>query len=164
MTNVAVARPETARFRLIRGWLATGVVDGVWAVVLTLAYGRSVTRLWQGLTATVFDDRAYDGGLTTVALGIAIHFSVALAWSAIFLVLLLRTRKLEEMLDSPSGIFTLGAIYGPFIWIVMSRIVIPISTHKEAAPISVRWWIQLVGHAAFVGMPMMWGLRRRRRD
>jgi hypothetical protein len=47
------------------------------------------------------------------------------------------------------------------IWIVMSRVVIPLVSQKDPVPITVRWWIQLVGHIAFVGMPMMWALRRR---
>lgn len=41
----------------------------------------------------------------------------------------------------------------------MSAIVIPALTHNAVA-ITGRWWIQLVGHIAFVGMPIVWSIAR----
>jgi hypothetical protein len=146
--------------RLLRAWLAVGVCDALWASTITTVYGRSVVRLWQFLAATAFGDSMYQGGVATAALGLGIHFAVAFAWSALFLLLLVQSARLRAVLDSPAGVFTLGVIYGPVIWIVMSLVVIPLFTHK-AGVVNVRWGIEALGHMAFVGMPMMWGLRRR---
>jgi hypothetical protein len=41
----------------------------------------------------------------------------------------------------------------------MSAAVIPLLTHQAVA-ITPRWWIQLVGHIAFVGLPIVWAIGR----
>jgi hypothetical protein len=148
-----------AMSRLVRAGLLTGVVDGLWAIVLTLLYQRSVTRLWQGVAATPFGEGMFDGGLPTVALGVVLHFGVAFAWSALFLLLVMRSPWLRGILASPFGVARVAAVYGPIIWIVMSVVVIPLFVHRPVA-ITVRWWIQLVGHMAFVGLPIVWSVGR----
>jgi hypothetical protein len=45
-------------------------------------------------------------------------------------------------------------VYGPFVWLVMSLLVIPILAHRTPA-FSVRWWVQLIGHIPFVGVPIV---------
>jgi hypothetical protein len=90
--------------RLAEAGLLTGAVDGTWAIVLTLIYGRSLTRLWQGIAATAFGDRMFDGGAPTVLLGVLMHFGVAFAWSALFLLLVTRSAWLRSVLDSPHGV------------------------------------------------------------
>ena len=148
-----------ASSRLARAGMLTGVVDGVWAIVLTLLYGRTVTRLFQGIAATAFGDGMYKGGLPTTLLGVVMHFGVAFAWSAIFLLLVTRSQWLRGVLDSRYGVVKIAAVYGPVIWIVMSVVVIPLLVHRPVT-ITYRWWIQLAGHIAFVGMPMIWSIGR----
>jgi hypothetical protein len=145
--------------RLVPAWLLIGTVDGLWAIVLTLIYGRSLTRLWQGIAATAFGDRVFDGGASTVLLGVLMHFGVAFAWTAVFLLLLTRSAWLRRVLDSRHGVLKVAAVYGPMIWIVMSVVVIPLLTRRPVT-ITGRWWIQLAGHAVFVGLPIVWGIGR----
>jgi uncharacterized membrane protein YagU involved in acid resistance len=47
-----------------------------------------------------------------------------------------------------------AAVYGPLIWLVMSFVVIPSMTGRPTAVTS-RWWTQFVGHAIFVGLPIV---------
>ena len=148
--------------RLLRAGLLTAVVDGSWAIVLTLLYGRPLTRLWQGIAATAFGERMFDGGAATVALGVAMHFAVAFAWSAVFLLLATRSPLVRRVLDSRYGPLEVAAVYGPFIWIVMSAVVIPSLTRKPLA-LTGRWWIQLLGHVVFVGLPIAWAIGRSNR-
>src|SRR5258705_8802461 len=89
--------------RLLRAGLLTGVIDGLWAIGLAMAYGRSIPRLWQGVAAVPFGERMLDGGAATVALGITLHFCVALGWSAVFLLLLTRWRWLAGVVESRPG-------------------------------------------------------------
>lgn len=37
--------------RLLRAWVTVGIVDGLFACVLTMIYGRLVAQLWQGVAA-----------------------------------------------------------------------------------------------------------------
>ena len=148
---------RTARQRLVRAWLLTGVIDGLWAVVLTFTYQRPAARLWQGIAATVLGERAFDGGAATVLLGIVMHFGVAFAWSAVFLWSVMRSAWLRGVLISPLGVLKVAAVYGPLVWVVMSVVVIPLLVH-HAVNMTYRWWIQAAGHVVFVGLPIVWGV------
>jgi uncharacterized membrane protein YagU involved in acid resistance len=47
-----------------------------------------------------------------------------------------------------------AALYGPFIWMVMSLAVIPLLVHRPPT-VGVRWWVQFFGHIPFVGVPIV---------
>ncbi len=144
--------------RLLRAGLLTGVTDGLFSSVLSVAfYHSTVTRLFQGVASTVLGEAAFDGGMATAALGVIMHFGVALGWSAVFLLLLDRSPWIRGALRSPYGVLKVAAVYGPFIWLVMSLLVIPLLLHRPPA-ITVRWWVQLIGHIPFVGLPIVGSL------
>jgi hypothetical protein len=145
---------------LVRAWLLTAVSDGLWACVLSIAYGSTVTRLWQGVASTVLGPAAMEGGAATAALGVLMHFGVALGWSAVFLLLFNRMAVLRRAAEGPAGATAVAAVYGPLIWIVMSLAVIPLLTHKPPN-VTYRWFIQLAGHAVFVGQPIVHSIRFR---
>lgn len=54
-------------------------------------------------------------------------------------------------------------LYGPIVWLVMSLLVMPVLVHRPPT-IGARWWVQLIGHIPFVGLPIValgsGGLRR----
>ena len=141
--------------RLIRAGLLTGVIDGLFSSILaTFFYGSTATRLFQGVAATLLGREALDGGTPTALLGVLMHFGVAFGWSAVFLFLVERSSWIRGVLASRYGVVKVAALYGPFIWMVMSLAVIPLLVHRPPA-ISIRWWIQLIGHIPFVGLPIV---------
>jgi hypothetical protein len=141
--------------RLVRAGLLTGVTDGLFATVQSLLTpGSTVMKLWQGVASTVLGKSAYDGGIPTALLGVLMHFCVAFGWSAVFLFVVMRLSWVRRTVSSPSGVVGIAALYGPFIWLVMSLVVIPVLLHR-APRITSRWWIQLVGHIPFVGLPIV---------
>jgi hypothetical protein len=145
--------------RLVRAWLVTGVTDGLFSSVLAaFFYGSTVTRLWQGVASVPLGADALNGGLRTAAIGLAMHFGVAFAWSAVFLALVLASSWLRDVVASPYGVVAVAAIYGPIIWITMSMVVVPLFTHRPPA-INVRWWVQFFGHIPFVALPIVTLLR-----
>lgn len=140
-----------ALFRVLRAGLLTGVTDGMFSSVLSVAfYGSTVTRLFQGVAATLLGVQAFDGGIGTALVGVVMHFGVALWWSAVFVFLVMRSTWVRRVRASPFGLLVLTSLYGPLIWMVMSLAVIPLLTHRPPT-ITVRWWVQFVGHAPFVG-------------
>ena len=144
--------------RIVRAGLLTGVTDGLFSSVLSVAfYHSTVTRLFQGVASTLLGTSAFDGGLKTAALGVLMHFGVALGWSAVFLLLLERSPWIRRLLESPHGVLKVASLYGPFIWLVMSLAVIPLLLHRPPA-ITGRWWVQLIGHIPFVGLPIVWAI------
>ena len=141
--------------RLIRAGLLTGVIDGLFSSILaTFFYGSTATRLFQGVAATLLGREALDGGTPTALLGVLMHFGVAFGWSAVFLFLVERSSGIRGVLASRYGVAKVAALYGPFIWLVMSLAVIPLLVHRPTT-ISIRWWIQLIGHIPFVGLPIV---------
>ena len=117
-------------------------------------YGSTVTRLWQGVASVPLGADALNGGLRTAAIGLAMHFGVAFAWSAIFLGLVLASSWLRDVLATPYGVISVAAVYGPIIWMTMSLVIVPQFTHRPPA-INVRWWVQFFGHIPFVALPIV---------
>ncbi|HEX7137928.1 MAG TPA: hypothetical protein VF219_08790 [Vicinamibacterales bacterium] len=146
--------------RLIRAGITTGIVDGLFSSVLSaFFYGSTVTRLFQGVAATLLGNDAFDGGTHTAAIGLAMHVGVAFGWSAAFLLLVMVSGWLRRAVATRSGAVKVAAIYGPAIWSVMSLLVIPLLLRRPPA-ITFRWWVQFVGHFPFVGLPIVWSIRR----
>ena len=147
--------------RLLRAGLLTGLVDGLFSSVLNVvAYRSTVSRLFQGVASVLLGSQAFTGGSSTVVIGVLMHFGVAFGWSAVFLFLVLRSRRVRALLASPYGVIKVASLYGPFIWMVMSLAVIPILVHRPPT-IGARWWIQLIGHIPFVGVPIVASSRGR---
>ena len=150
--------------RPVRAGLLTGATDGLFSSVLaTVFYHSTVTRLFQGVASTVLGKRAFDGGTPTALLGVAMHFGVAFGWSAVFLFLVMRSGWIRDLLASRNGVAKVASLYGPFIWLVMSLVVIPLLLHRPPA-INFRWWVQLFGHIPFVGLPIVASIARRPGD
>jgi hypothetical protein len=141
--------------RLARAVLLTGIIDGLFSSVLSVAfYGSTVSRLFQGVASTLVGSRALEGGTPFALLGILMHFGVAFGWSAVFLFLALRLRPVRSLLASRYGVVKVAALYGPFIWVVMSLVVIPLLADRPPT-IGIRWWVQFFGHFPFVGIPIV---------
>ena len=141
--------------RLVRAWLVTGVTDAIFSSVLvSVFYHSTVTRLWQGVASVLLGKEALNGGITTALIGLLMHFGVAFGWSAVFLFLFMQSARIRELVASRYGVVKVAALYGPFIWLVMSLAVIPLLVHRPPT-INFRWWVQLLGHIPFVAIPIV---------
>ena len=146
---------STLLLRLVRAGLVTGVVDGLFSSALAaFVYRSTVARLWQGVASMLLGAPAFEGGTRTAAIGVAMHFGVAFAWSAVFLALVLTWSWLRDVLASPWGVAAVAAAYGPLIWLVMSLAIMPLLSHRPPA-INLRWWVQFFGHMPFVALPIV---------
>ena len=146
--------PKNQASRFILAWLATGVSDFLFAIVLSVGfYNSTFARLWQGVASVLLGKSAMDGGTRTMWIGILMHFGVALAWTTVFFVLT-RFGWMQRALNSRWGALKVASVYGPFIWAFMSLIVIPVLVHRPPR-ISWRWVVQGIGHIPFVALPMI---------
>jgi hypothetical protein len=133
----------------------TGVIDGLFSSVLSAVFYRStVTRLFQGVAATLLGSAAIDGGIRTALIGVLMHFGVAFGWSAVFAFLVSQFEWLRRSLAASGGPIRIASLYGPLIWMTMSLLIIPELTGRPAA-ISYRWWVQFFGHIPFVALPIV---------
>jgi hypothetical protein len=144
--------------RLVRAWLLTAIIDGLFSGVLAqFFYGSTAARLFQGVASTLLGPAAMDGGTRTALVGLAMHFGVALGWSTVFLLAYERVAALRRATAAPGGVIAVAAVYGPMIWLVMSLLVIPTLRHAPPA-FGFRWAVQLAGHFPFVGLPIVWSI------
>lgn len=148
--------------RIAQAGLLTALVDGLFSSTLNVAfYHSTVARLFQGVASTLLGRDALSGGARTAAIGVLMHVGVAFGWSTVFGGLVLRLGRVRRLLAGRYGIAKVAALYGPFVWLVMSLVVIPLLVHRPPA-FTIRWWVQLVGHAPFVGLPIVAVLGRQR--
>jgi hypothetical protein len=146
--------------RLVRTGLTTALVDGLWACVLSVVFYKStLMRLWQGVASTLLGPSAFDGGIATTLVGLVMHVGVAFAWSAVFLLIYERSDAIRRVVADRYGALAVAAVYGPLVWVVMSVVVIPLLVHRPPS-FTYRWFIQLAGHFPFVGVPIVFSVRR----
>ncbi|HEY3769335.1 MAG TPA: hypothetical protein VGN44_11740, partial [Candidatus Angelobacter sp.] len=50
--------------------LICGILDGLAAIIITLSFGGTIARMFQGIAFAVLGKPAYQGGANTVILGI----------------------------------------------------------------------------------------------
>jgi hypothetical protein len=140
---------------VVRAGVLTGVVDGLFSSVLAaFFYGSTVTRLFQGVAATLLGNDAFRGGTSTALIGVLMHFGVAFGWSTVFLVLAVRSRAVRNA-ALPASRRRQG---GLAVWTPRLDRDVPwrhSPSPARPAAITIRWWIQLVGHIPFVGLPIV---------
>jgi hypothetical protein len=139
----------------VRAWLLLAVVDGLFSSTLNVfAYHSTVAQLWQRVASVLLGPSALQGGTRTVLIGLAMHLSVALTWSTLFLLLTMSWPWLRRVVASPGGILKVAAVYGPFVWCMMSLVIVPAITGRPRV-INIRWWVQFFGHIPFVAVPIV---------
>ena len=139
----------------LRAWALITVVDGIFATVLpVVAYRRPLGEVWQGVASLLLGGGAMEGGGRTIAFGLVMHASVALVWTTVFLALALLSATLRRVVAAPTGIIVVAALYGPVIWIVMSKLVIQRLSNRRVL-INAQWWVQLLAHIPFVALPIV---------
>lgn len=127
---------------ILMAGLICGTLDGLCA--LALSAGRFV-RLFQFLASGLLGHKAFEGGMATVALGIAVHFSVALGAAAVFYW---ASRALPFMVEQA---VLCGVLFGVLVHVFMNFLVIPLSAIGRR-PFNARSFVvQLLVHVIVVG-------------
>jgi len=103
-------------------WLLAGTLDITTAILYYVGPSSArAARLLQGIASGLLGARAFDGGVATAFLGLALHYLIALIWTLVFLVAIRTLGALRRQL-----ILT-GIAYGIIVWVVMNLVVLPLS-------------------------------------
>jgi hypothetical protein len=133
----------TAR-TLLTAWLVVGILDITSAIVIWVVRGVGVKRGLQGITSGLIGSRSFEGGLATAAIGLAIHFFIALVVVTVF-YLLSRNFPLLTRHAVVSGIVYGIAVYLVMYWIVLPN-VFPTFRHRWGNdPLAIGIHICLIG-------------------
>jgi hypothetical protein len=133
---------------ILYGGLAVGVLDGMAAVILTLLYGRSPSRMFQGIARGLIGDASLNGGWATVLLGMSLHFLIAFIWATIYYGASVR---LATLIRRPA---IWGPIYGVVVFFAMQIIVLPLSAIRKPPFHFVAPLQGIIVHIVCVGLPI----------
>jgi hypothetical protein len=110
--------------------LAGGALDFIAAsTIYPAAYpGLAFSRIWQSVAEGVLGKASYEGGAATVALGIGLHFFIALCAGMVLAFAMSRAAIFRR--HWPVS----GAVYGVAMYYFMQNIVLPLSLIGERRP------------------------------
>jgi hypothetical protein len=152
---IAAARPRTFE-AILWGGLLAGIFDAAYAMSVWALRGVSPDRVWQGVASGLLGPSSFQGGLTTAALGITIHFFIALTAATVYVT---ASRFLPVLRERA---VPCGAAFGLLVWAFMRFVVIPLSLMRRSNAPLFTW--ELLGslsiHAFGVGLPIALNARK----
>jgi hypothetical protein len=132
---------------VLLGTLTVGVLDLIDAMVFFGLRGVAPVRILQSIAAGLLGRDAFRGGPATAALGALLHFFIAFG---IVCVYYLVSRRLGILTRHP---VLCGLLYGVLVFVIMNRVVIPLSA-AVMGPMSLPVLVNgLLIHALGVGLP-----------
>jgi hypothetical protein len=146
---------SSALAALLAGALAAGVLDIVYAFVLAALRGGTPVRVLQSVASGVLGAPAYQGGLPTAALGLALHLGITLAAAGLYLA---AARGAPWVRQHP---WLSGTLFGFGVYAVMNFAVLPLSAVPFKVSHTPATLVQgFVSHAVLVGWPIAFCLHR----
>jgi hypothetical protein len=101
--------------------LVAGTLDITENIVFNAFRGITPWRIFQFIASGLFGTHSFQMGWMSVGLGVAAHYAIALAWSAIFFI-----AATKFMVLIRRAILS-GLLYGVVVYVVMNFIVLPLS-------------------------------------
>ncbi|ALN64436.1 putative membrane protein [Lysobacter antibioticus] len=138
------------------------VIGGLIAATLDIAYAISYWGITAGVPAQrilhsvasglIGREAALAGGASTAALGLALHYLIALIMAAVYAY---AATKLTWMLRRP---WLSATLYGLWLFVAMNFIVVPLSRAGGGGiPKDVLWIVlSILVHVCFVAWPIAW--------
>lgn len=145
---------------IARPALTVAVLDAAWAMLLWSVVLRRITpgQVWQGVAGALLGPAAREGGAATVALGLAMHVTVATTWTTVYYLAMRGSALLRGA--TARAPLPIGMAYGALVWCMMDLVVIPFTHARVQPPSSGLFWVNLVGHMIVVGPPIVLWLDR----
>ena len=153
----------TAGQAIVSGWLLCGVLDITAAFIQAwIQAGRTPAYVLKGVASAFWGRAAIDAGAGMASIGLAMHFAVALTWTAIFFAV---SRRLPLLRTAP--LWIVGPLYGAVVFCVMNYGTLPALSWLRSLYLHTpaRWpgtmsWPQFGIHMVCVGPPIVWGIGR----
>jgi hypothetical protein len=104
-------------------WIAlvAGTLDISENLIFNFFRGITPYMIFQYIASGLIGMKAFSAGMVSVALGVAIHYSIAFTWTAIYYV---ASRKIPGLLRRP---ILSGLLYGGLVYVAMTFIVLPLT-------------------------------------
>jgi hypothetical protein len=102
--------------------LVAGSLDlGAALLFFVIRSKQNHAMLLRYIASAVFGPRAFSDGSRMVVAGICFHYVIALCWVGFYLAVYPWVRSWR------TGLLLDAAVYGLFVWVIMNRVVLPLS-------------------------------------
>jgi uncharacterized membrane protein YagU involved in acid resistance len=136
---------------ILVGGVVVGVLDLIYAI---LVYSpRNPILIPQTIASGVLGMKSYSGGAHTAALGVALHFVIALGAATIYY---LASCKLAFLVRR--AVF-FGLVYGALAYLFMHLVVLPLSAVPKGDTPLIYQAVEFVEHWVCVGLPIALSVR-----
>jgi len=134
---------------VLAGGLVAGTLDIVFAASFWgLKADVPGQRILQSVASGLLGPAAFEGGLQTASLGLTLHYVIALFMALAWYVVAQRWRMARELPVRA------GAIYGAFLYLAMTLVVVPLSA-AQPGPLDPVWiGLNLAVHMLLIGIPI----------
>lgn len=149
MTTAAVSRHPIGPVGLVlAGGLVAGTLDIVYACLFwALKAAVPARRILQSVAAGLLGSASFAGGLHTAALGLFLHFFIAITMAVVYY---LAARRWPLLWRRP---WLSGALYGVLVYFVMNFLVVPLSAAGPGSQDPLWVSLTIAVHVLFVGIP-----------
>ena len=127
--------------------LVAGTLDILFAMILTLIYGREIPGMLRYVASGPFP-AAIEMGTAGAVIGLITHFVLIAIMAAAFM---LAARQWPALTQKP---IQWGIIYGLATYVVMNWIVVPLRFETPLPPKPMSIATQLFAHIVLVGLPI----------
>ncbi|MBB4303430.1 hypothetical protein GGD81_002473 [Rhodobium orientis] len=141
-------------YLLAAGAVAGALDIGFACIFWAIKADTPMTLIFQSVAAGLLGPVAFEGGVPTAALGLALHFFITTLMAAAYFYVAshwsaLRRRPL-----------VFGGVYGVFLYGLMNFVVIPLSAASPGASDALWIGMSVLAHIVFVGVPIALLARR----
>jgi len=115
--------------RVVRIGLIAGTLDITENLVFNAFRHITPVQIFQYIASGLTGAWAFHAGMESVALGVAIHYSIALFWTAVYYA---ASRSMVILIRRP---VVCGLVYGAVVYLIMNFVVVPLTRvpHARAA-------------------------------
>ena len=140
---------------VVAGGIVAGTLDIVYAC-LFWALKRDVPaqQILQSVAAGLLGQASFEGGRVTAALGLGLHYLIAVSMSVVYY---LAARRRPLLRQRP---FLCGAGYGLLLYAVMNYVVVPLSAAGPGSKDPLWITLSVAVHALLIGIPIALAVRR----
>ena len=133
--------------------LAGGLVAGTFDITYACSYwaikaGLSPARIFQSVARGLLGAASFRGGARTAALGLLLHYFIAITMSVFYYSVARRWAALHKY---P---FRCGVVYGLGLYVVMNYVVVPLSAIGSSTSQDKLWiGLSILVHMFLIGVP-----------
>ena len=140
---------------VMAGGIVAGSLDIVYACLIwALEAGVPAPRILQSVASGLLGEASFEGGAATAALGLLLHFLIAISMSAAYYLVARRWPPLRD------HAVLCGAAYGLVLYAVMNCVIVPLSAAGPGSRHPLWVGLTIAVHVFLIGIPIALFTRR----